>query len=131
MTGQFVRFLITGGVAAAVNVVSRYFLNFVWSFEVAVVLAYLLGMLTAYVLARKFVFPASGRMMRSELFRFSIVNLFSLIAVWGISVGLVRIVFPIIDFTWHTQDVAHLIGVGAPAATSFIGHRYYSFRAIA
>ncbi len=131
MTRQFFKFLLTGGIAAAVNVVSRYLLNFIWSFELSVAVAYLIGMLTAYALARKYVFSESGRSMHSELFRFTIVNLFSMVAVWGISVGLLRIVFPAIGFTWHAEDIAHLIGVAAPAATSYVGHRYYSFRATA
>ena len=47
--------------------------------------------------------------------------------VWAISVGLARIVFPAIAFTWHADDIAHLIGVLAPAATSYLGHRFYTF----
>lgn len=131
MTQQFVRFLITGGIAAGVNVVSRYFLSYIWPFGISVIIAYLFGMMTAYLLARRFVFPRSGRGVHSELFRFTVINMFSLVAVWGISVGLARVAFPAISFTWHAEDIAHLIGVAAPAATSYIGHRSYSFRTVA
>jgi putative flippase GtrA len=128
VSSQFLRFLVTGGVAAAVNLVSRYFLNLFTSFGVAVVIAYLIGMTVAYILARLFVFERSGRSAFSEFRRFTIVNLFALFFVWAISVGLARIVFPAIHFNWHAEDVAHFIGVLAPAVTSFLGHRYYSFR---
>jgi putative flippase GtrA len=76
MSGQFLllRFLSTGGLAAVVNLLSRYELNRILSFEIAVFLAYLVGMLTAYVLARRFVFQASGRSIVSELKRSAIVN---------------------------------------------------------
>jgi len=47
--------------------------------------------------------------------------------VWVISVGLARVVFPAIGMTWHADDIAHLIGVLAPAVTSYVGHRFYTF----
>ncbi len=127
MNLQFLKFLITGGIAALVNLISRYALNFVMSFEAAVVVAYLLGMTTAYLLARRFVFDASGRSVASEVRRFVLVNIVALGFVWVISVGLARVVFPAIGMTWHANDMAHLIGVLAPAVTSFIGHRFYTF----
>ena len=127
MNSQFIRFLLTGGTAAGVNLASRYFINLFISFEMAVVVAYLIGMTTAYLLARQFVFETSGRSFSSEFYRFAFVNLFALIFVWGISVGLVRIVFPAMSFSWHADDIAHLIGVLAPAITSYFGHRLYTF----
>jgi len=128
MTKQFFKFLFTGGIAAGVNLTSRYLLNMITSFEVSVVIAYLLGMITAYILARIFVFEASGRSISSEIKRFSIVNLFALFIVWGISVSLARIVFPAMSFTWHANDIAHIIGVIVPAITSFIGHSKFTFK---
>ena len=125
---QFLRFALTGGVAALVNLASRYLLNFYMDFEIAVALAYLVGMLTAYALARLFVFSASGRGVRSELARFAIVNAVALVQVWVISVGLANLVFPAIGFTWHANDIAHFIGVISPVVTSYLGHRHYSFR---
>ncbi|MEM6499283.1 MAG: GtrA family protein [Pseudomonadota bacterium] len=130
MTRQFVGFLVAGGCAAAVNLLSRYVLNIVTSFEVAVVGAYLLGMLTAYVLTKRFVFESSGRAVKDEIARFTLVNLFALVLVWVISVGLARIVFPGIGFTWYSDDIAHLIGVVAPAVTSYVGHKHFSFSRI-
>jgi len=127
MNLRFLKFLVTGGIAALVNLASRYVLNHLIPFEPAVVVAYLLGMTTAYLLARRFVFDASGRSVASEVRRFVLVNLVALGFVWVISVGLARVVFPAIGFTWHADDIAHLIGVLAPAVTSYIGHRFYTF----
>lgn len=127
MNLQFLKFLVTGGIAALVNLLSRYALNVVMSFEAAVVVAYLLGMTTAYLLARRFVFDASGRSVASEVRRFVLVNLVALAFVWVISVGLARVVFPAMGMTWHADDIAHLIGVLAPAVTSYVGHRFYTF----
>ena len=127
MTGEFLRFLVTSGIAAVVNLASRYALNRLMPFEVAVVIAYLIGMTTAYVLARLFVFEVSGRSVASEFRRFAIVNLVALAIVWLVSVGLARLLFPAIGFTWHADDVAHVIGVLSPAITSYFGHRLYTF----
>jgi putative flippase GtrA len=124
---RFTRFLLTGGVAAIVNLVSRYFLNFLISFASAVAVAYLFGMVTAYVLGRLFVFERSGRTVADEFWRFTVVNLFAAAQVWVISVGLGEYVFPASGFRWHPLDVAHLIGVAAPVFTSYLGHRHFSF----
>lgn len=121
------RFLLIGGLAAAVNVSTRFSLTPVLGFEAAVPVAYLTGMWLAYTLFRRCVFSASGRSVRSEVWRFSLVNLVALLLVWTISVGLAREVFPAIGFTWHAEDIAHLIGVLTPAASSWIGHKRYTF----
>lgn len=127
MNLQFLKFLATGGIAALVNLVSRYLLNLVMPFEIAVVLAYFLGMIVAYLLMRRFVFGASERSVPSEVRRFVAVNLVAFALVWLISVSLARIVFPAADMTWHADDLAHFIGVSAPAVTSYMGHRFYTF----
>ena len=128
--GEFTRFVLTGGIAAGVNVAARWGLSHVMSYEAAVAVAYLFGMTTAYLLARMFVFDESGRSTGSELLRFAIVNVFALAQVWLVSVGLARLAFPAIGFAWHAEDIAHLIGVAIPAVTSYFGHRHFSFAKI-
>ena len=49
------------GVAALVNVLSRIALNYSMSYESAILVAYVCGMTTAYVLNKLFVFPPSLR----------------------------------------------------------------------
>lgn len=128
---RFIRFVLTGGVAAIVNLVSRYLLNFIMSFAIAVAVAYLFGMVTAYALGRLFVFERSGRSMADELWRFTLVNVFAAAQVWVISVGLGEYAFPASGFRWHPLDVAHLIGVSVPVFTSYLGHRHFSFARLA
>lgn len=125
--GEFGRFLITGGIAAGVNLAARWALDFAMSYELAVAVAYLFGMATAYLLARLLVFERSGRSAGSEMVRFAIVNLFALAQVWLVSVGLARLLFPAVGFVWHADDIAHVIGVAIPAVTSYLGHRHFSF----
>lgn len=126
---QFLRFLLTGGIAAIFNIGSRYLLNMIVSFELSVVLAYLAGMTTAYILARLFVFDSKVDSIGGEFFRFAIVNLVALVIVWVVSIGLARIIFPAVGFTWYAKDIAHAVGVVIPAISSFIGHKHFTFRA--
>lgn len=125
---RFFRFLLTGGFAALANIGSRIALSAVMSYEWAVALAYLVGMVTAYLLARAVVFERSGDRAGREFLRFAIVNVFSMAIVWLMSVGLARHIFPALGFIWHADTVAHVIGVLSPVVPSYLGHKYYSFR---
>lgn len=124
----FLRFLAAGGFAALVNLVSRYLLTPVIGFKLSIAVAYLFGMVVAFILFRTLVFARSGASVAAESYRFVIVNLIALTLVWIISVALASVAFPAIGFTWHAEDVAHFIGTCIPAATSFIGHSVYTFR---
>ena len=126
---RFVLFVLAGGTAALVNILSRIALNWVMPYEVAIIVAYLCGMTTAYLLNRYFVFAASGRGVASEYTRFALVNLAAVAQVWIVSVGLARLVFPAIGFAWHAETVAHVIGVAIPVFTSYLGHKHFSFAA--
>jgi putative flippase GtrA len=124
---EFLRFLVVGGFSAAVNFGSRILLSQYFSFGIAVLIAFCIGMTTGYVLSKRFVFAASGRKAHDEFMRFGIVNLIAVVQVWLISVGLADYLFPAIGFTWFPQAVAHALGVASPVVTSYLGHRHFSF----
>ena len=125
---QFAIFLLTGGIAAAVNILTRMALESFVGYEAAVGLAYLVGMTTAFILARMFVFKPVGGGAHGQFFRFALVNGVAFAQVWLVSVGLAEIVFPAVGFTWHSETVAHVIGVLSPVVTSYILHKRFSFR---
>lgn len=124
---QFVSFLITGGIAALVNLGTRILFNLVMCFEIAVIVAYACGMTTAYLLARYFVFERSGRSAHDEYVRFALVNLVAAAQVWIVSVGLADIIFPWLGFAFHPHAIAHAVGVAVPIFTSYLGHKHFSF----
>ena len=126
-TQRFVSFVVTGGIAAGVNVVSRWLLSFVTFYEAAITLAYLLGMTTAFLLARRFVFAPTGGGWFREYGRFALVNVFSFAQVLLVSDLLARLVFPALGFVWHAHDVAHLVGVASPIVLSYYAHKHFSF----
>ena len=129
MTRRFALFVVAGGIAALVNIASRIALNLVMPYEVAIVVAYVCGMTTAYALNKLFVFERSGRAVTDEYVRFTLVNLVAVAQVWLVSVGLARLLFPAVGITWHAETVAHVIGVIVPVFTSYLGHKHFSFAA--
>lgn len=122
------QFLMAGGFSALVNFVSRIGFSEFVSFRVAVVLAYLIGMIIAFLLLKYYVFEKSGRSLGAELKGFTVINIFSVIQVWVISVGLAEYLFPEFRFAFFPEEIAHLIGLGVLAITSYFGHKYFSFR---
>lgn len=125
---EFMQFLVVGGFAALVNFISRILINEWVGYRLAVILAYLVGMLTAFILSKIYVFEKSGRHHWHELRDFTLVNLLAVVQVWLISVGLAEYLFPAAGYTFYAPEVAHLIGLAIPAVTSYLGHKYYSFR---
>ena len=124
---RFVRFLVAAGLSVPVNLGSRVLLSQVMPYEAAIIVSHLFGMATAWGLSRLFVFDPSGRRLSGELGRFAMVNLFSVTQTWVVSVALVRLVFPRLDFHAQPELVAHAIGLATSALTSFWGHRHFSF----
>lgn len=125
---QFLVFLLTGGCAAAVNVGSRIVYSHWLAFSPAVILAYLTGMVTAFVLARLFVFRASTQTMGRTVMFFLLVNVLAVLQTWGISMLMRYSLLPALGVAWHADIIAHACGVVVPVFTSYLGHKHWSFR---
>ena len=128
MSKQFLAFLLTGGTAAAVNFGSRIVYNLWLDFSKAIVLAYITGMITAFVLAKMFVFKTSQQSLQRSAIFFVLVNLVAVLQTWLISMGLAYHALPALGFTLFVREIAHAVGVVVPVFTSYIGHKRWSFR---
>lgn len=128
MSRQFVAFLLTGGTAALVNFITRIIYNNWMGFSAAVVLAYITGMVTAYILARIFVFKGSTQTLQRSMLLFTLVNLFAIVQTWAVSLLMAYEVLPSLGVTRFTLEIAHAVGIVVPVFTSFLGHKYWSFR---
>jgi putative flippase GtrA len=124
---QFAVFLLTGGIAAAVNFGSRIMFSRSMSFQLAIILAYIVGMITAFILARVFVFTESRQKMHRSVIYFVLVNLLALLQTWLVSIGLAFYVLPHFGIGEHAHEIAHAVGIMIPVFTSYIGHKKYSF----
>jgi putative flippase GtrA len=123
-------FLVAGGIAAAVNFLSRIALNWWMPYAAAIVVAYVLGMVTAFVCNRLFVFTTANNRLHHQMFWFVVVNIAAVLQTLIISLLLAEVAFPRLGFQWHPETVAHAIGVLVPVVTSYIGHKHLSFRSV-
>jgi len=124
---QFLGFLVAGGLAAAVNFCSRIVLSLWMAFTPAIVLSYLLGMATAFVLFRVFIFTSSTRRLKHQLFWFVVVNAAALAQTIIVSLLLADYLLPALGLSFHTREIAHGCGVAVPILSSYFGHRWLSF----
>jgi putative flippase GtrA len=128
LSREFLVFLLTGGFAAAVNWGSRILYNIWMPYSSAIIVAYITGMITAFILAKLFVFKSSTQSTGRSVFFFTLVNLVAVLQTWAVSVGLAYWLFPRLGMNWHDRNIAHLVGVAIPVFTSYAGHKRWSFK---
>lgn len=128
LLSQPVKFLLAGGIAACVNFFSRIALGKWMPYVASIVLAYLLGMATAFLLNRRFVFGGAQNKLHDQVFWFTAVNLAAILQTVAVSLLLADVIFPRAGFLWHPETVAHAFGVAIPIATSYLGHKHLSFK---
>jgi putative flippase GtrA len=128
MTRQFLKFLVAGGVAAVANFGSRIALSHWMHYIQAIILAYLFGMVTAFVLNRLFVFQGAGNTLGNQAIWFTLVNLAAVAQTLTISLLIADYLLPAMGVKAHTETIAHGVGVLVPVVTSYLGHKTFSFR---
>ncbi|WP_166140886.1 GtrA family protein [Methylosinus sp. RM1] len=127
---QFACFIALGGCAALANWLSRFALERIVSFPLAVAIAYMIGMVVAFTLFRRFVFPASPQPLERQVKLFVLVNLAGVAQVWAVSMTLVYYVFPALHFAGAlAEPIGHGVAIGVPTLSSYFGHRLLTFRA--
>ena len=124
---QFGGFVVVGLISTVCNLSSRYLFQTVASYEVALVGAYTVGVLSAYFLNHWFVFESAGASTLKGLYRFTLVNLAGIALGWVAAVVLYRHVFPAMRFQWHPDLVAHAVGIAVPVLPNYVAHRYWTF----
>lgn len=124
---EFLKFLLAGGFAALVNVISRFVVDLFTPFEVAVFMAHVIGMVVAFILFKQAVFTSTNG-WRSMSFRFTVVNIFGVLITVFVSSITARSILDTILSGPVLYFVAHVIGVSVTAVTSYVGHKFYTFR---
>lgn len=126
--GVFAKFLVAGGLAALANFAARPVLEPAVGFAPAVALAYLVGVAVAFTLNRIFVFPASGKPIRTEMAWFFVFNALAFPVVIGCSVLLRAFVFGPYLKPALAEAVAHGCAILVPVVFNFAAHRLVTFR---
>lgn len=127
-TRRFALFLAAGGIAAAANYGSRFGFSLWFSYPVAIVLAYLVGMAVAFALMRQYVFDGRGKAIGPQVLRFVGVNVLAVAQTLIVSLLLARWLLPAAGIVEHAEAIAHAFGVAVPVVTSYFGHRLATFR---
>lgn len=125
---EFTRFLFVGGMAAIANLATRYVVDLFVYFELAVLVGYLVGAIIAFFAFQRSIFGNPGTPVRQQMMRFALVNLLGLGLTLLISSLLARQIFPAIGWTFRPYDIAHFLGVCAPAFSSYVLHKHYTYK---
>ena len=121
-------FVISGAIAAFVNLISRFLFSQFLPFTLAVALSYIVGMTVAFILMSNFVFLRSSKKYFGEIFRFVIVNIISGLFVIIISKTMLALFVAFSPVTHILEFTAHAIGVSAPILLSYFMHRDFTFK---
>ncbi len=124
---QFARFLAAGGLAALANFGSRFLFSVFMAFEYAVACAFFVGLSTGFMLNRTFVFGNSANSLRKQMLYYFLVNMLALAQTWLLSVYLAFLLEPPLG-AQPAQAIAHIAGIMLPTLTSYLGHKYFTFR---
>lgn len=128
MTKQFLLFLLSGGLAAFFNWASRFIFSIWMPFELAVVASFLVGLGSGFLMMRFYVFDGIRKPVVPQASMYTVINMLALVQTLVISSIFARSVLPYLGVVSNTEAIAHLIGILVPVMTSYIGHKYWSFR---
>jgi putative flippase GtrA len=128
MISQFSLFLLSGGCASLMNWGSRFLFSEYFNFQVSVVLAFFVGLLSGFILMRLFVFREPDGSMQSQVTKYLIVNMLALAQTFIVSIIFLKIINGSFESRDTAEATAHAIGVVIPVFTSYLGHKYFTFR---
>ena len=97
-------------------------------FTLAVLAAYVTGMVVAFILFRELVFERGSSDTSEQVRNFVIVIIVGMAATWAIANMLVYWALPAAGVTNHVEAIGHGISIFAPVVTSWFGHRFLTFR---
>jgi len=124
---QISRFLLLGGLAAAINWGVRFPLSIVFPLWLAVLLAYMVGMSAGFYLYRRYVFPGSRTPVAQQILIFLAVNLAGALIVLAFTFLFLKLQAGLGYSLFIKEGLAHGFAIGIGAAANFIGHKTLTF----
>ena len=124
---ELLLFILTGGLSAIINLASRIIISNFLRFEISVLISYFIGMITAYFLAKKYVFLNVKKSYKKSFPIFALVNLVAVLQTFFISKYIRIWLITIFNNLMMIDFVSHLCGVIFPIFSSFFGHKYITF----
>ncbi|HHT0592757.1 TPA: GtrA family protein [Legionella anisa] len=123
---QFVAFLIAGAIAVTVNFCSRIIYSHSFSYSTSIILAYLTGMVVSFILAKLYVFKTSQQTFTRSIIFFILINLIGMSQTLLVSLLFAHYLLPIMNI--KSLEIAHAIGLASPTLTTYLGHKFLTFR---
>lgn len=125
---QFLHFLIAGGIAAAVNFCVGFSLSGLLPFHGDIIAGHLSGMVVAFILFGRKVFEESSNKQATQVLIFVAVNAAAMTQTYVVYYLLVHMVFSHLESVVYADVIARAIAIITPIFTSFLGHKYFTFR---
>ncbi|MSP53978.1 MAG: GtrA family protein [Gammaproteobacteria bacterium] len=125
---EFVKFVFSGGLAAGANFFSRMLFSLVFNYPVSIVLAYLVGMTTAYLLFKFFVFQKGENSTQKQIGYFIFINLLAIILILITSLLCYKFVFSRLENVFWRESLSHLVGITVTTLSSYLGHKKLTFK---
>jgi putative flippase GtrA len=125
---QFLRFLVAGAIAAAVNFSVGFCLSGLLPFHGDIIAGHLSGMVVAFILFGRKVFEDSTNTQTRKVFIFVAVNAAALAQTYLVYYVLIHLVFVYTPVILYPDVIARAIAIITPIFTSFLGHKYFTFR---
>ncbi len=129
MGNEITRFLLAGGLAAAINWLARLTLSFALPLEMAILVAYAIGMLAGFFLYRHFVFGHATGSIGQQVMLFMGVNALGALLVLAATLGLktlIGLAAPSLT-PFIIETLAHGLAIGIGAVSNYLGHRALTF----
>lgn len=85
-------------------------------------------MVVAFILFGRDVFAESGNSQARKVLIFIAVNAAALIQTYFVYYVLMHVIFPYATFVYYADLIARAAAIVTPIFTSFLGHKYFTFR---
>jgi len=125
---RFVAYLLAGGAAATLNWSSRFVFSIWFSYTLSIIFAFFVGLASGFILMRWLVFDGAGKPAVPQVRMYVLVNAFALLQTLVVSLVAAKWVIPALGYSENPEGPAHLMGVLVPVVTSFLGHKYLTFK---
>lgn len=126
-TRQFLAFLVVGTSAAALHWLARLLLSVWLPFSWAVTMAYVVGIVVAFLLNSYYVFPLSNKPRYQQARDFIFINLAFFPVVWLIATQ-TNTWLNAIGFNAYSKELAHAIAISVPTVATFLIYKFFAFR---
>jgi putative flippase GtrA len=127
---QFAVFLLAGGIAAGINFGSRFIYSIFFDFNTSILFSFFTGLICGYILNKMIVFKGSGNPKAKEICYYIVVNGLALAQTWIITLLTANVILIDLESKANREAIAHLAGVVFPVFSSYLGHKYFTFRSL-